>query len=474
MADRPQAFNEWHKVVATMPTTDARVRAFADITADGARLVSRGLAKADVVDELFDIARSHGLIDAYGADEIQTLIADAFTNTRIEPEEIWPEARKVEAPRQRTNGEHRGPRLPLASVLSKADFIKGFVPPDYLIDGVFQRRFIYALTGQTGHAKTAVALLLAQLVSSSDYNATLGTHRVEKGRVVYFVGENPDDVRMRVIGIDAQRDDEPADDDIFFVPGVFDIEAMLARLEADAREHGLISLVIVDTSAAYFLGNDEVSNTQMGGYARTLRKLTTLPGGPCVLVLCHPIKHVIEPSQLLPRGGGAFLAEVDGNLTLWRTSDDTYELFYNKLRGPGFQALAFKTESIRHERLKDQKGRLITTVRAVVISTDEEERRQTDDKSREDQLLAKMLGAPEGSCSSWAQELGWVDDKGEPRKKFVQRMCEKLANAKLTRCDRQQWSLTDKGKEVARRAALDAANRRHAEQTRGGQTSLDF
>ena len=47
-------------------------------------------------------------------------------------------------------------------------------------------------------------------------------------------------------------------------------------------------------------------------YSRTL---TTLPGGPCVLVLCHPIKHVSEPEQLLPRGGGAFLAEVDGNLT---------------------------------------------------------------------------------------------------------------------------------------------------------------
>ena len=76
---------------------------------------------------------------------------------------------------------------------------------------------------------------------------------------------------------------------------------------------GGVDLVMVDTSAAYFLSEDENSNKQMGDHAKTLRRLTTLPGGPCVLVLCHPIKHAIEPAQLLPRGGGSFLAEMDGN-----------------------------------------------------------------------------------------------------------------------------------------------------------------
>src|SRR6476646_7069208 len=60
------------------------------------------------------------------------------------------------------------PKLP--QVLSKADFLKGFIPPDYLVDGVLQRRFIYSLTGQTGHAKTAIALLIARLVACEDEN----------------------------------------------------------------------------------------------------------------------------------------------------------------------------------------------------------------------------------------------------------------------------------------------------------------
>jgi hypothetical protein len=70
--------------------------------------------------------------------------------------------------------------------------------------------------------------------------------------------------------------------------------------------------------------------------------LTTLPGGPCVLALCHPIKHVIDPNQLLPRGGGAFLNEVDGNLSAWKRDEDIVELHHTgKLRGPGFEPISF-------------------------------------------------------------------------------------------------------------------------------------
>ena len=94
---------------------------------------------------------------------------------------------------------------------------------------------------------------------------------------------------------------------------------MNAAVEVDKR--GGVDFVIIDTSAAYCLKDDENSNPQMGAHARMLRAMTKLPGGPCVLVLCHPIKHATDPSQLVPRGGGAFLAEMDGNLTIWRHDD---------------------------------------------------------------------------------------------------------------------------------------------------------
>jgi AAA domain-containing protein len=342
-------------------------------------------------------------------------------------------------------------------IMSHAQFLEGFVPPDYLIEGMLQRRFIYALTGQTGHAKTAVALLLARLVSCADKNAVLKRHRVEKGRVLYFVGENPDDVRMRVMGADALRDDNPELDDIWFIPGVFNIDGMTHVLSENFKRQGEVSLIIIDTSAAYFLGNEELSNTQMGNYARMLRKLTTLPGGPCVLVLCHPIKHVTEPDQLLPRGGGAYLAEMDGNLTLWRKTDDMVELNYNKMRGPGFQPIAFKLETIRHKSLCDNKGRMLPTVQAIAIDDAEEDQRADKAESDEDRVLAAVLAQPTNSLAGWAKQLEWISETGDPYKVKVVRILERLAKQtpRLTQRVRgNRWKLTEDGKDVARKAAI--------------------
>jgi len=54
---------------------------------------------------------------------------------------------------------------------------------------------------------------------------------------------------------------------------------------------GGVALVTIDTTAAYFEGDDENSNVQMGRYARGQRSLVELPGGPCVVALCHPVKN---------------------------------------------------------------------------------------------------------------------------------------------------------------------------------------
>ena len=44
-------------------------------------------------------------------------------------------------------------------IVSSKQFIANFVPPDYLIEGLLQRRFIYSFTGLTGAGKTAIGLL---------------------------------------------------------------------------------------------------------------------------------------------------------------------------------------------------------------------------------------------------------------------------------------------------------------------------
>jgi DNA-binding MarR family transcriptional regulator len=361
---------------------------------------------------------------------------------RHQVETVWTKL-KIDEPKQPTD-------ITVITVLSQTDFLAGFVPPDYVVDGVLQRRFVYSLTAVTGHGKTALALRLAHAVGSADPNARFGPHAVEKGRVVYFVGENPDDVRCRLIGTNAERSDDPNLDRIYYIVGVFDIAGLHEQLVAAIDKLGGVDLVLVDTSAAYFLKDDENSNPQMGAHARALRTLTTLPGGPCVLVLCHPVKHVTDPSQLLPRGGGAFMAEMDGNLTLWKHDENLITLHHSdKFRGPGFEPITFKLEKITTHKLVDRKGREIPTVYAVAISEQEEEAQEASAERDEDQLLAELAKNPKRSVADLARACGWLLINGEPHKSKVDRVLKRLQADKLVKRVRgKHWRLTPEAEKM--------------------------
>lgn len=343
---------------------------------------------------------------------------------------------------------------PLPPVLAEDDFLGRFHPPDYLIDGMLQRQFIYALTGQTGHAKTAIALRLARVVGQKRGTRFLAGHEVEHGRVLYLVGENPDDVRMRVMG---EKGANPGRADIYYIPGIFDIDRLFPALNDAVLAVGEVALVVVDTSAAYFLGNEELSNTQMGEHARKLRRLTTLPGGPCVVVLCHPIKHVSEPAQLLPRGGGAFLGEVDGNLTAWMATEGVVELHHGKMRGPGFEPVTFRLEKTFADSLVDSKGRKLPTIRALPVSTLDQEQAESLAVRDEDTLMVKRLNGPaQMSIADLATACGWCTPSGDPHKSKVYRLCVKLVGDRLMKKYRTGYVLTEAGKKAAREAEATA------------------
>ena len=91
----------------------------------------------------------------------------------------------------RANGKKPPPRL-----MSVADFAKGFVAPEFLVEGIVQRGYCYSLAAPTGTGKTAVALGLGFSVATG---RPFGRARTERGRVAFFAGENPDDVRGRVL-----------------------------------------------------------------------------------------------------------------------------------------------------------------------------------------------------------------------------------------------------------------------------------
>jgi AAA domain len=259
---------------------------------------------------------------------------------------------------------------PLPLIQSSGAFVAGFTPPEYIIAGILQRRFIYSFTGQTGGGKTAIMLTLAVHVALGRNISP--QHEVEKGRVLYLAGENPLDVQMRWIAMAQQFDFDPADAEVYFIPGAFHISAARDYLKAEIEALGGVALVLVDTSTAYFEGEDENHNKQAGDHARLLRELTDLPGGPCVVVACHPPKNAGE-NNLQPRGGGAFIAEMDGNLTASNDAGSVEFHWQGKFRGPDFQPIAFQLQQITHQDLKDRRGRLLPTIVARHLSDDAKE-----------------------------------------------------------------------------------------------------
>jgi len=336
--------------------------------------------------------------------------------------------------------EDRAPSTPI--IQSSARFVGGFLPPDYLIDGILQRRFLYSLTGKTGAGKTAVALFMA---ASVGLGRTIGDHGVQQGRVIYFAGENADDVRARWIALAQQMDFEIENIDVHFIPKRLKISEMADQIRQEVTALGGAALIVVDTSIAYSEADDENSNVQQAAHAARLRSLIELPGGPTVLVLCHPVKNASD-DNLIPRGGGSFIAEMDGNLTC-RIEDAAVELHWQgKFRGPDFPPISFLVHSVTHERLKDTKGRLVPTVVAKYLPESAQQAMAATVRSNEDKLLVVLATNGQASNSELAKLLGWFMKDNSPYKTLVRRTLKGLQADKLITKARDGWQLTPAGK----------------------------
>ncbi|TCK31229.1 DNA primase RepB-like protein [Ancylobacter aquaticus] len=329
--------------------------------------------------------------------------------------------------------------------ISSGDFVRGFRPPDYLLDGIMQSGFLYSLTGQTGAGKTAVALLLSACVAQG---MPFAGRETKAGRVFYFAGENPDDVTMRWIGLCHALGLDADDLDVHFIRGVFDIDQFLDHIRAEADRLGGVGLIVVDTTAAYFLGTDENSNVEMGRYARLLRDLALLPPRPAVLAASHPVKNATADT-LLPRGGGAFLNELDGNLTLAKRGDASSLHWLGKHRGPDFKPLLFDMKQVTAPGLVDSRGRDIPTVLASPVGEEEVAQRADAGNRDDDEILLAIRANGNRSLSDFAADLGWYSEDGKGDKQRAANATDRLKRQDLVQYAARVWKLTRKGVEVA-------------------------
>jgi len=175
-----------------------------------------------------------------------------------------------------------------------------------------------------------------------------------------------------------------------------------------------------------------------------------LPGGPTTIINCHPTKNATD-DNLLPRGAGAFLAEVDGNLTL-KLDDTAIEMHWQgKFRGADFAPISFELCTVTHERLKDTKGRLISTVIAKPLSDAAQEELAQAIRFEEDQLLRIIETNPKASIAELAKVAGWLNAKFEPLKAKAQRTVNRLKKAKLIAIERGEYLISEKGSKLLKK-----------------------
>jgi len=223
------------------------------------------------------------------------------------------------------------------------------------------------------------------------------------------------------------------------------------RIMKASEANGPFSLIIVDTSAAFFEGDEENANVQMLNHAKTLRGLIDLiAGNPTVIVTSHPVKH-FSRENMLPRGGGAFLNEMDGNLTCMKIEGTTVtELHWQgKFRGIDFAAIPFRLEVGKTDKLKDSKGRHIWTVIARSITDKERDAAEDTGQKNKTQLLVAMAKMPGASLADLATEVGWITKDGKPYRSLVQRLLNSLRENKLAKKEAGRYVLTKAGTKEA-------------------------
>jgi hypothetical protein len=359
------------------------------------------------------------------------------------------EAKAKEPPQSDQDTKQKPPPHPGSNpeypLLDAAAFMATFTNPDYLIDGIVQRGRVHALTSPTGHGKTAAALYFGCSIATG---RNIGNFEVVQGDVVFLAGENPDDLCGRFWAACQHYNIDPATLAIRVMPGNFPmdaetVETLKQQIDATGRPPALI---IADSAAAYFPGDDENHNVQMGAFARNLRVLTRCKGNPAVLTLCHPVKAAGK-ENLLPRGGGAFLNEIDVNLTLWADAQETTTLHWQgKIRGADFQPINFCLKQVKLTEKTDAKGRPFVSVVVALQSEEQAEKAITQATTDENTVLEWLRRTPDITVANIAANVGWVSEKGVPNKAKIHRLIKSLDRNKLVKNWRGKWQITEAGK----------------------------
>ena len=332
-------------------------------------------------------------------------------------------------------------------IRTEDEFVRSLEIPDPIVDGLIARGRSYSLTANTGHAKTALASYLMCAVSEPKAMPWERVH--DKCDVLFCSGENPDDLKMRILG-HLNENPKLQGSGRHYIEGVFDLEQSFTSIKQKASTIPDLGLIIIDTKQAFQTIENDNDNAENLRFASACRKLTFLPSRPAVVVLCHPIKNASK-DNLVPRGGSSYLNEVDGNLSQWRSGEIVTLHWSGKFRGRDFDPIKFKLKTATHPSLLDRYGRQIETVILERLDEMDAHELRKETLKLEDKVLLLVDKYPQQSVADRCFDCGLINDQNDPQKSKMWRILNGLAKNKFIKRVRDRWELTSAGiKEVER------------------------
>lgn len=313
-----------------------------------------------------------------------------------------------------------------------SDFLTDIPAPVYAVKPIIQMAQVTAITAHPNHGKSAFTFLLVVGILTG---YSIGPFTFKKGKVAILAGENVDNVKVQMMAA-LLKYRVPRDlwENVVIYPIRKSLETATREviLECAARNLGPFVAVIVDTSSAYFGGDDENSNVDAQHQASSLRALSCEQlGRPAVIVNCHPTKSAGR-DNLVPRGGGAFIGELDQNLTVWNDGG-LLNVSYTKIRGAPFDPY---TVALRDQDVGFSNGEVTQIPVAVPLNEQEEQDARRVHTEQEAQVLAVVEQMPDAPMSGWAEHLGWMLSDGKPNKTMVLRALRRLEHdKKVSRVD---------------------------------------
>ncbi|OSK24060.1 regulatory prophage protein [Escherichia coli M056] len=234
---------------------------------------------------------------------------------------------------------------------------------DYVVKGVIPANSLCSTYGASGSYKSFLACSWACHVATGRH---WGGRRVAHGSVMYVVGEGGIGVPRRIKAWEIVNDERVKYlylvNRPIFPAAQFDVDEMVIAARQVERETGKpVRMIILDTLARCFGGNDENDARDMGAFIRGCDELKRRTGAT-VLVVHHSGKDETKGA----RGSSAFRASLDAEYRIRREGADSEALVISCTKMKDAEELKEAAYDLRVvELFTDTDGELITSLVVV-------------------------------------------------------------------------------------------------------------